>query len=521
MIAKALLDRKISNSESPYCYDVISNDSLIIGQSPVVQFILNFFRLFAGSENDIVKADLVYGYFNYLAPLIEGVAPPSANNYHTWFAVDQVEPDLFKSWFRSSENNLFDTTLLSLPLFDLASRIAQNFKLNKIKGELVYLEAFLDLVLQYGKDEAGGTAGFLDWWESSGSGKTITLSEDQNAISILTIHKSKGLEFHTVFVPLCDWEIVPVANKAPYLWCHPNEAPFDEMDLVLVKYGKGLQRTLFSDAYFKEMLYSSVDNLNLLYVALTRAVNSLIIFCPYSPKLNAPYTSISSLIQGVIENPPMLDTADREKYIDLAEFYNPETKVFEIGAIKKVLYSAQVQVSDNKELNGLILARKGDRLKLRVHSDSYFDLYDTLKSERISHGKLLHELFEKIATVADVLPSLKRMVSEGKIDTKTSVEYVQIIGQLLADEPFHSWFSGDWKVLNERDILRGDEKRHRPDRVMIKNTELVVVDYKTGSKSDKDFIQVRGYLKDFTKMGYVQPKGYLWYISNNEIFEVI
>jgi len=521
MIAKALLDRKISNSESPYCYDVISNDSLIIGQSPVVQFILNFFRLFAGSENDIVKADLVYGYFNYLAPLIEGVAPPSANNYHTWFAVDQVEPDLFKSWFRSSENNLFDTTLLSLPLFDLASRIAQNFKLNKIKGELVYLEAFLDLVLQYGKDEAGGTAGFLDWWESSGSGKTITLSEDQNAISILTIHKSKGLEFHTVFVPLCDWEIVPVANKAPYLWCHPNEAPFDEMDLVLVKYGKGLQRTLFSDAYFKEMLYSSVDNLNLLYVALTRAVNSLIIFCPYSPKLNAPYTSISSLIQGVIENPPMLDTADREKYIDLAEFYNPETKVFEIGAIKKVLYSAQVQVSDNKELNGLILARKGDRLKLRVHSDSYFDLYDTRKSERISRGKLLHELFEKIATVADVLPSLKRMVSEGKIDTKTSVEYVQIIGQLLADEPFHSWFSGEWKVLNERDILRGDEKRHRPDRVMIKNTELVVVDYKTGSKSDKDFIQVRGYLKDFTKMGYVQPKGYLWYISNNEIFEVI
>ncbi len=521
MIAKALLDRKISNPDSPYCYDVISNDSLIIGQSPVVQFILNFFTLFAGSENDIVKADLIYGYFNYLVPLIEKTEAPSSEKYHAWFAVNQAVPKQFKPWFRTEGNTSFDPSLLSLPLFELASRIAQNFGLNKIKGELVYLEAFLDLVLQYGRDESGGTAGFLNWWNTSGSNKTISLSEGQNAISILTIHKSKGLEFHTVFVPLCDWEIVPMATKAPYLWCHPNQTPFDKMDLVLVKYGKGLERTLFSDAYFKEMLYSSVDNLNLLYVAFTRAVNSLFVFCPYAPKLNNPYKSISSLIQGVMENPPLLDSVDREKYIDLTEFYNPETKIFEIGEIKKVLYSAQAQATDNKELDGLILAGKGDRLKLRIHSDSYFNIFDSLKSERISRGKLLHELFEKIATVSDVLPSLRRMVSEGKIDTKISEEYFQIIEELLAEDPFNAWFGGDWKVLNERDILRGDEKRHRPDRVMIKGNELVVVDYKTGSKSDKDFAQVRGYLKDFSKMGYVAPKGYLWYISNNEVIEVL
>jgi ATP-dependent helicase/nuclease subunit A len=521
MIAKALLERKISNPDTLFCYDVISNDSLIIGQSPVVQFILNFFRLFSGSDNDIVKADLVYGYFNYLVPLIEGIPNPvSSDHYHSWFKVNREIPGLFKPWFRSAGNDAFDTGLLSLPLFELTSRIAQNFGLNKIKGELVYLEAFLDLVLQYGRDQAGGTAGFLDWWKTSGSDKTITLSEGQNAISILTIHKSKGLEFHTVFVPFCDWEIVPLATKAPYLWCHPDQPPFNKMDLVLVRYGSGLQRTLFSDAYFKEMLYSSVDNLNLLYVALTRAVNSLIVICPYTPKLNNPYKNICSLIQGVIENPPLLDTADREKYIDLTEFWNPETKIFEIGAVKKVLYSAKTEVSDNKELDGLILAGKGGRLKLRIHSDSYFDLYDTQKSERIGHGKLMHELFEKIATIADVSPSLKRMVSEGKIDTKTSEEYEQLIGKLLVKEPFRSWFNGEWKVLNERDILRGDEKRHRPDRIMIKGGELVVVDYKTGAKSDHDLAQVRGYLSDFRKMGFVLSKGYLWYMSNNEIVDV-
>lgn len=521
MIAKALLDRKISNPDSQYCYDVISNDSLIIGQSPVVQFILNFFTLFAGADNDIIKANIVYAYNNYLLPLIHKVTAPSADQYHSWFAVNQDISDLFKPWFRSAGNDAFDTSLLSLPLFELASRIAQNFSLNKINGELVYLEAFLDLVLQYGREEAGGTAGFLDWWKASGSNKTITLSEGQNAISILTIHKSKGLEFHTVFVPLCDWEITPPANKAPYLWCHPDTAPFDKMDLVLVKYGTGLQNTLFSDAYFKEMLYSSVDNLNLLYVAFTRAINSLIVYCPYTSKLANPYKNIASLIQGVIENPPLFDTIDRERYIDMTEFWNPETKVFEMGEIKKVLYSGQKQMIENNQLDGLILAGSGDRLKLRIHSDRYFDLYDVGKSERIGHGKLMHELFEKISTGADVIPALMRMVSEGKIDSQTSTEYLQLIEKLLTEEPFLSWFGGGWKVLNECDLLLGGDRRHRPDRVMIKGDELVVVDYKTGAKSDKDITQVRGYLRDFGRMGFVQPKGFLWYMSNNEIVDVL
>ncbi len=520
LIAKALLDRKTLNPDSPFCYDVISNDSLIIGQSPVVRFILNFFTLFAGSDNNIVKADLIYDYYNYLLPLIDGSIVPKEEHDHAWFAVNRDIPELFKPWLRTADNEAFDLSNLSLPLFELASRIARSFGLHKIKGELVYLEAFLDLVLQYGRDESGGFAGFLDWWDISGSNKTITLSEGQNAITILTIHKSKGLEFHTVFVPFADWEIVPNGNKAPYLWCQPVKAPFDLLDLVLVRYGTGLQQTLFSDAYFKEMLYCSVDNLNLLYVAFTRAINSLFVFCPYAPKLNSPYKSIASLIQGVMENFQMLDSIDRGKYIDISNYWNSETKTFEIGDLKKMLYSTPVPITENRTLDGLILAARGDRLKLRMHSDGYFDLYDLQKSERIGHGKLMHELFEKIATVADVPLALKRMVSAGKIDTKTAHEYEQLIYRILEQEPFRSWFSGEWKVLNERDILRGEEKRHRPDRVMIKDRELVVIDYKTGAKSDSYFIQVRGYLRDFTRMGYLMPKGFIWYLSDNELAEV-
>ncbi len=518
-VAQALLNRKISNPDSPYCYDVISNDSLLISQSLVVRFILNFLTLFSQGTNDIVKSDLIYGYYTYLLPLINGEMEASdKTNLHDLVTINQSVPDLFKPWFREPGNADFDPSLLSLPLFELASLVAKHFQLTNIKGELVYLEGFLDLVLQFGRDESGGIAGFLDWWEAAGKSKSITLSEGQNAISILTIHKSKGLEFHTVIIPFCDWDLIPKPNKAPFLWCHPTQAPFDQMDLVLVQYGSVLQQTLFAEAYFHEMLYSFVDNLNLLYVAFTRAINSLIVFCPYA--IN-PLKNISSLIQGLIENVPLLDSIDRERYINLAEFWNSDLKKLEIGELKKVLYTTLNTGSDNKVLNQLILAGKQSRLKLRIHSDVYFELNDSSKSSRIGHGKLMHELFEKISTLSDVPNSINRVLSEGKIDSQTAAQYKDIILQVLVDEPFKSWFSGDWKVFNERDILRGKESRHRPDRVMIKGDELIVLDYKTGEKSDTHHAQVRGYLKDFIKMGYPEPKGFLWYLSENELVEIL
>ena len=522
LVARALLDKKSAQTNSHYCYDVISNDSLIIGQSPVVGFILNFFNHFVNPDTDIVKADLIYTYYNYLAPKTNGKAKAGdAENLHSQFAIHKHVPVLFAPWFGSGEAGTLDEGLLSLPLFTLVTRIVNSFGLDKIEGELVYLQAFLDLVLQYSKDEAGGVSGFLDWWRLSGKEKTITLPEGQDAVTILTVHKAKGLEFHTVFVPFCDWEIVPQGNKAPYLWCQPNEQPFSLMDLVLVRYGKELQHSIFSEAYFTEMLYSSVDNLNLLYVAFTRAIDSLIVYCPYAPNLNHPYKSVSSLLQGVFENPPLLDSIERTKYIDIPAYWKPDSRVFEYGILSNFTDKDSKNSSLKKELSSFRLEGGDKRMKLRIHSEGYFDLYKNDITARVGYGRLLHELFENITTIPDVKQALMKMVSEGKLDSRTADEYQHLIYQMLAPEPYNSWFSGNWKVLNERDILRGGEKRHRPDRIMMRENEVVVLDYKTGSKSELHHSQIKGYLIDIEQMGYKNLKGYLWYLNENELIEVI
>jgi len=514
MIAKALMDKKSSQVGNQYCYDIISNDSLIIGQSPVVRFILNIFSLLVNPDNDIVKADLVYTYYKILLPRIEDI--PEEDNLNELFQIHKDVPELFKSWFGEVDGSLEE--MQTLPLYNLAAKIIESFKLEMIKGESIYLGSFLDLVLQYVRQEQSGISGFLDWWKLSGDDKTITLSEGQDAITILTIHKSKGLEFKTVFVPFCDWDVVPQGNKAPYLWCQPNQEPFSLLDLVLVKYGSHLERTIFAEDYFKEMLYSLVDNLNLLYVALTRAVHSLIIICPYSSK---PSKSIGCVLQRIIENPPLIDSIDKDKYMDIASFWDHESKIFEFGKLPEVDTADSDKINGKTELSSIRLKGGEELLKLRLHSEEYFDMGNSEISARINFGRLLHEIFENISNASDVRKSIKRMVSDGKIDSVTAAEYQVLIDRMLSTEPFRSWFSGEWKVLNERNILRGIEISHRPDRVMMKGTELVVVDYKTGEKSEKHHLQVRSYLKDFEKMGYINKKGYLWYLNDNELVDVI
>lgn len=109
---------------------------------------------------------------------------------------------------------------------------------------------------------------FPEWWDETGCRKTIATPDRQNAIRILTVHKSKGLGFKVVIIPFGDWEIDHKPTKPVILWCHPEEKPFDRLHLVPVRYGQSLGKTIFAGDYFKERLHAFIDNLNTLYVAL-------------------------------------------------------------------------------------------------------------------------------------------------------------------------------------------------------------------------------------------------------------
>jgi ATP-dependent exoDNAse (exonuclease V) beta subunit len=165
----------------------------------------------------------------------------------------------------------------------------------------------------------------------------------------------------------------------------------------------------------------------------------------------------------------------------------------------------------------LILHSNGKRMEIRLHSKDYFLLTGDSKTERINRGTVMHQIFEKITTTKDIGKAVSQMVSSGLISSVEAMEIEAKIEGLLQKQPFSDWFSDKWRVLNERDILRVGESKHRPDRVLLKEGSAVIIDYKTGEKSDKDIRQMKGYLADLKKMGYTSCDGNIWYLQNNEV----
>ena len=136
--------------------------------------------------------------------------------------------------------------------------------------------AFYDQLASYVNDNTADIDSFLAAWDESICGKTIQ-SEETNGVRILSIHKSKGLEYNYVICPFCDWQLEKQSGNI--LWCQPEEQPFSDLPIAPVDYSKGqMMGTIYEPDYLHEHLQNTVDNLNLLYVAFTRAKKGLYVF---------------------------------------------------------------------------------------------------------------------------------------------------------------------------------------------------------------------------------------------------
>lgn len=518
IVAKALWDRKKTNAQPGCSYDVITSDTLKIGQSPVVRFLLNFFKIYTRKETQPVRGEILYSYYRVLKPLIDQEAEGSPSDLHGFFDPDTELPELFEEWLNTEAQSEFLSALLALPLFEIVVLVADHFSLGKVTGEKVYLQAFMDLVLEYGRGDYGGIPGFLEWWDSVGSNKTINLPSVRNFIRISSIHQSKGLEYHSVFIPFCNWEIALNSSKLNYLWAAPKGDPFDLLNIVLVKCDSTLKNSAFSRDYYTETMLSTMDNLNLLYVAMTRAVNHLFVIMPYR-KVNTSPGTMGELIQYLVEQPYLSDSIDKLKYIDYQRCWDPETKIFELGHFIENT-EEEFPASGVIQNEPLTLNSNSMKMNIRLHSRDYFLLTGNEQTERINRGTVMHQVFEKIKTRKDVGPAVNVMVSAGQLTVAEGSGLFSLIDGLLQVAPYSEWFDDQWKVLNERDILRNGETRHRPDRVMLKDGRAVVIDYKTGEKSDKDARQMRGYLDDLRSMGYFPCEGNIWYFSKNEVVKI-
>jgi len=474
---------------------VVSDEAFRLDASPAVMLIINALHFLFHPGDNIARA------------------------YLSMASCGTLDGELPKEYSENAEE------LKRMPLYDLTEQLFTIFvaphkdEPSPFADQSAYLCAFFDSVTEYVSENPSDPVEFLKEWDENICSETIQ-SPEVNGVRIISIHKSKGLEFPHVIIPFCDWQM----EHNDILWCKPVGRPFDQLPLVPIDYSqKGMRGTIYEKDYEEEHAQNTIDNLNLLYVAFTRASKSLTVIGKRGSK-----NSRSALIEQV------LPSLDLKGSILTGRDDEKGTLHFEYGQMgaekRKAGKKKESQNPFTQESTPVATDIEVSHIKMEFwQSNSCTEFVSADPDEEagrqtqfIKIGNVLHNVFSNIRTAADTANALQALEQEGVIYTKdiTREKLQHMVQKRMADPRVAEWFSERWTLYNECDILLPDGQTRRPDRVMTDGKQTIVVDFKFGREQYGHHEQVKDYMRLLSEMGLNNVKGYLWYVYSNDIVEV-
>lgn len=484
-IAAELLDFKSRNEESRYRFDVMTQEALVIGNAPVASFVAAALRLALNPDDTLNRA--IY-------------------NRYLGHAFDRPLTDEARVFFRS---------LRLLSPEEAFERIVMRHDLQQDRQQTAYLQAMHEQIIAFCTNKIADIPLFLNWWDEQGSGRSLSVERSEQAVEILTVHKAKGLENKAVIIPYCSWQLEPKSggNVQNIVWAEAK-GELSEAGCFPVKFKKTMAESGFSEEFYRETVYAHVDNINLLYVALTRAAESLHVFIPQRGSRH-----VGSLLLEHL-------TAEGEKALldDLAGRYTrtDDSERFEFGEFAGPADTARKGTGARHVVLEHYPTAQAD-LRLRLPSQRYFEDAAEAELSPRNYGILMHRAFENAATEADIEAAIAGMEHDATLNASDATLLRQMIAQALTDPVAREWFDGHWqRIRNEQEIIvPGDVPTRRPDRVMIDGERAVVVDYKFGEHDAPRYRrQIGDYCALLRDMGYTRTEGYLWYVKLGKIEKV-
>lgn len=502
--AKLLADFLLSyNNENPdfrHKLDVISDEALRLGSSPVVIFLTSLLQYLVDPGDPICSYYILVFFKNHLS---------GQNNTDRRILPDHDANARQKELSTLLPASFFDLTAstMALSLSELTERLISIFGLSRFTGELVYLDAFRDLIQEYGQKQVADPVKFIEYWHETGKEKSVSAPAGQEAVRILTIHKSKGLEFNIVIIPYCTWELTSMHNTI--LWCKPDNSFISGSGAMPVNYSSKLKKTYFAGQYYEELLNQYIDNLNLLYVAFTRPCDALYIYCKQEKE--DTLKNVGGLAQKILNE--HLSVFDGN--------FDERGNYFTSGYLADKDKNRREKPGEIFEPEGIPVENVSGRIHIAYAGKIYMDPTVHQPKRPINEGKILHEIFTSIRTQDDIIRSVTGMFLHGKINQAEKDRYINLIAHLMNDIQVLSWFTGDWKVLTEAEIILPDSMSKRPDRVMMREELALIIDYKFGERMDHaHHRQVGEYIGLLRQMGYPKVEGYLWYVMLDKVVRI-
>ncbi len=455
---------------------VISNEGLLLANSEKIKTIIAILQYLKEKQNTIAKV-VIAEYLFY--------------NNSTTSKLSEVHQQIksnkgFLEFLNQFNVYLNPIKILQFTLYEIVEQVLSVFK---IKND-VYIDFFLDAVLSFSEKNGSCITSFLSWWEDRLEKESIVVPEDNNAVEVMTIHKSKGLSFDIVMIPF-NWEDRKKTNE---IWVNTSNYFDSQLQTALINSNNHLELSYFKENYQLEKEKTLLDSLNKLYVAMTRPVERLYIFSKYLPKNLKQYEkkeNLNSFLYKFSDKFPVIKGDYNMNYQNNKKFKN------------------KFKISDKDKL------KWRDIISVKHSSNDIWDLEDVKKKK--DWGKLLHLTLSKINYFEDKKTALKSLYDLGFITKEDQKKLEETIDSILSHEKIYPYFTKEWEIKNEQEILLENGETYIPDRIAFSKTfdKVVIIDYKSGSYSVDDEKQVVDYAKTLSLMGYKNIEKMLIYTSEN------
>ncbi len=472
---------------------IISSESLMLGASSEVQSIIDFLRYLKNNSDLQSKANFLY----YIASNLQNKL-----TVHDFIAIgiQQKNETGFEEWLADFDIRFSFKNTRKKSLYEAVEIVISS--IIPIEKRNAYVQFFLDVVLEQDLKKQAGISDFLIYWDNNSHKLSIPSPEGKDAVRIMTIHGSKGLEFPVVIFPFAEENYSQY--KGDKIWISADKETIG-LPKALVSKNKSVEdfgeeaKLIYQQKNQEDLL----DNINVLYVAMTRAEEQLHIISGMQKK-NDKNLYPNNMATFFI------------KFLEERNQFDENKLEYEFGDAKKL--SETKQSRDETETIPQLSAILNPKSIKIAQRESL--MWNTKQQKAIEYGNILHEILSFIKTIDDIDLALTKAIENGLIVSSEKGVVLKTIQEIVFHRDLHEFFSNQNKVLNEKTIIQKEGSIVKPDRmVLTKQNEIYLLDYKTGLHLPKHTQQLENYQNAIEKMGFKVTKKALVYIG--ETLEVV